>query len=92
MKQLHHIWWTSSRHATLYYILVLSIKIVFKSHDNTGEGNIFLDKQKNLPACPVDKLIYFLIRTLVTSNVLLITAATTSTYPWNIPIYPQVTT
>ena len=32
---------------------------VLKSHDNTGQGNKFLDKQKNLPACLVDKLIYF---------------------------------
>ena len=35
-------------------------KIVPKSHDNTGQGNKFSDKQKNLPACPVDKLSYFL--------------------------------
>ena len=39
---------------TLFWIYVL------KSHGNTGKGNKFLDKQKNLPACPVDKFIYFL--------------------------------
>ena len=32
---------------------------LMKSH-NTGQGNQFSDKQKNLPACLVDKLNYFL--------------------------------
>ena len=34
-------------------------QIIPKSHDNSEQGNKFLDKQKNLPARPVDKLIYF---------------------------------